>query len=609
MLELMRGTRVAEPFLLHCWHCMAAYDAANASWCNHVQPTKICPFCLKCFCDATDEYKKKFVQTCPPEMLNEVINPQQSYNLKIGEILIKAGKITSDQLSRALEKQQVLKKKLGEVLVMMSLLTPDELQLYLLNQKSIEEIDLQTVDIDPSLLDHIGKNFCLDHRIIPIEIQEIKGDRILRVALHSLEGLSKIKKIPKLERYRLIPYLAKKEEIEALLKSIENGQKEIRVYTSKKSVDYVEMLNKIVSAAIANAASGIFFELKGDQLNIFLQTDENLTKIDLMEGKPLEFFERIKGIIGIKKIDKNIVQKSFLNLSKKYSHLRIKTFYNSGQNQETVRFKIINLERLAVTVADLNLDSLETALILEQLKKPNGLFLIVGPNSDKVNETLYAFIKSIKSERLATVETEVLLRDERHFQIEIESQDVESDVYQNLLFHDPQTMFLFDFFKKNYHPVFHNFAGRGKLFLGANAITYEELFTKLRDDLEIPLAYVVKHLRLLVLQRLVKILCPHCKKINPRRARELFKKLELKKDYQLYQENGCDKCQSTGHERNEVLYEIFTLSDEDRASFREQDLFNLSQKLSESAGMTIPQKVLNLVLRGDVSFREGQRFF
>jgi len=136
---------MANQYLIFCWHCQAEFDASSASDCSHANPTKTCPFCLKCFCDASKDYKKKYVRNCPKELLAEYTGAKDSSYLKIGEILVKAGKISIEQLDTVLDKQRIVNKKLGEVLIMMSLLTPDELQLYLLNQKNVETIDLKNI--------------------------------------------------------------------------------------------------------------------------------------------------------------------------------------------------------------------------------------------------------------------------------------------------------------------------------------------------------------------------------------------------------------------------------------------------------------------------------
>lgn len=578
-------------------------------WCNHSNPTKICPFCLKCFCDASDEYKKEFLQKSPPQMVTELISPPPQLYLKIGEVLVKAGKITEDQLQKALNKQRILKKKLGEILMMMSLVTPDELQLYLLNQKSLEEIDLRNVDLDLSLVQRIGKEFCLDYKIIPIEIQEIKDGEVFRFAFYSLENLNRLKRKSEFKRFKLIPYMAKKEDIQSILDNLEEGEKEIKIYTSKESIDSVEMLNKLIRSAILYSASNIYFEFKAGQLNVLLQADEGLLKVNIPEEGAGEFFEKVKQIAGIKKTDRDIVQKTYLNLSKDFNNFRIQIFYFPGAGHENIRFRIINVKTLTKTIQELNLTRDEVEMIEGELKKPNGLFMIAGPKNNRLNEVLYSFMHSLPHERIASVESHVLLRNQRFFQLEIEEQEVNENVYKNLLFYNPTSMFLFDYFEKNYRNIFFDFSKDGKLFLGVNAFSYEEIFDKMRTDLEIPLTNFIENLRLVIFQKMVKILCPHCKQIDPRPINELFRNIILSKSYSVFREKGCEKCNFAGYKKSEICYEVFVLPDHERALFRESDFAQMNQKISEIGNMTISQKVMSKVLKGEVSYQEYSRFF
>ncbi len=600
---------MAANYVITCWHCLAEFDAAAASWCSHSNRTKICPYCLKCFCDASLEYKKNFLQSCPPEMVAEMVSGGESTYLKIGEVLMRAGKITEEQLQKALQKQRILRKKLGEILMMMSLVTPDELQLYLLNQKNLEEVDLKSMDVDLSLVDRVGRSFCLEHQIVPIDIQEMKDGEVLRFAFYSLESLGKLKKDPGLRRFRLIPYMAKKEDVLALLGSMGKGEKEVRLLTPRDSADSLEVLNGIIKSAIASEVSDVYFELKSDQMNVYFQMEEGLRKIELPEIDAREFFAWVKQVAGIKTSERDVVQKSFMNLSKKFSHFRIRIFYFPSANQENLRFKIINLKNLTRSLKELPLDVDELEQVQDELKQPSGFFLMINPKSDKLQELMYTLMHALDRERIASVETRVLLRNERFFQIENDDYDVLDKAFQNLLFFKPDSMFLFDFMEKSYHKRFLDFAKSKKLFLGVKGISYEEIFEKLSGDMNVPLRFVLDHLRLLIFETSVKILCPACKQVDPLPASRRFPNLELSKDYSLYIEKGCPKCNQSGFNRSEPVYEVFVLKDSERRQLRENDLRQLGQKISASGNLTISQKVMNRVLKGDVSFSEFSRFF
>jgi type II secretory ATPase GspE/PulE/Tfp pilus assembly ATPase PilB-like protein len=490
-----------------------------------------------------------------------------------------------------------------------SLITPDELQLYLLNQKSVEKIELKNFALDAGLINQIGKEFCLDQKIVPIEIQEVPGGHVLRFAFYSMNELSKLKKRGELEKFKLIPYLAQKDEIESLLKSLKNTEKDIKIYTSLDSTKHIRVLNALVKSAIQARASDVLFEFKEGQLGIFFRNGEQLSRVTQPVDGAKEFFDKLKEICGFRSDEKQPSRESWLNLSKNFSHLKIKVLYYSTGSQENIRLKFHNLHEYAKKIPELNLERDEVERIQSILQKPSGLFIVAGPTYNKTTETFYALMNTLASERIATVENEVVLRNERFFQIENQGGDVSDAVYKNLLFFKPDSMFLFDFFQKSYNRQFLNFVEMGKLFIELQGFSYAEIFEKMQVEYDVPPSFLAENLRLIIFQRQVKILCDVCKKPHPRSARELFKSKKLSSDYQVFQEAGCPECQSSGYSGDKILYEVFSLENQERALFQKNHLAALDRKISEAGNLTIAQKVLNRVLKGEVSYKESTRFF
>ena len=197
---------------------MAEFNAMEATFCNHPGPSKTCPFCLACLCQAPEEYQQNFWQNSPRELLEEKLVMENKANLKLGEILIRAGKITTVQLKDAIEKQKVLRKRLGEIIVMMDLLTPDELELYLIDQKQMDEIELKDLKINVGLVERIGIDFCSLHQVIPLEIFKLDNVEVLRLAVPPGVDLSQVKMNDRIKEFTVIPYIAKPEEIDSVLR-------------------------------------------------------------------------------------------------------------------------------------------------------------------------------------------------------------------------------------------------------------------------------------------------------------------------------------------------------------------------------------------------------
>jgi type IV pilus assembly protein PilB len=109
---------VAPAYPVTCWNCLGEFDALGAVWCSDdpKNPTKLCPFCLRCFCEASASYKTEFWRHAPPPLVEELQTLSKSLD-RLGDILIRVKKITTPQLLEALVEQRETGRKLGEILI------------------------------------------------------------------------------------------------------------------------------------------------------------------------------------------------------------------------------------------------------------------------------------------------------------------------------------------------------------------------------------------------------------------------------------------------------------------------------------------------------------
>jgi len=213
-------------FEIGCWNCSSNFNAYEASFCTHKEPTKICPFCLSCSCEAPEDYKRELFVHSPADILEERAQARLGReDLKLGEILLNEGKIVRYQLDMAIAKQRISKKRMGETLVDMGLISRYDLMMILANQRTIAFIDLTDFILDVDTVALVGQGFCLKNRLVPLELYRGPRVNILRFALAHKDNLGPIK-----EHFRghgalkdclLIPYLAPPEQIERQLQRIE----------------------------------------------------------------------------------------------------------------------------------------------------------------------------------------------------------------------------------------------------------------------------------------------------------------------------------------------------------------------------------------------------
>ena len=117
-------------YIVTCWNCLGEFDAVAAVWCSDdpKNPTKLCPFCLRCFCQASEKYKQEFWRTAPARLHQEIQTLSQGKD-RLGDILIRMKKLTTPQLLEALSEQKKnAGSKLGDILVQRKMVKAEDVQ-------------------------------------------------------------------------------------------------------------------------------------------------------------------------------------------------------------------------------------------------------------------------------------------------------------------------------------------------------------------------------------------------------------------------------------------------------------------------------------------------
>jgi type IV pilus assembly protein PilB len=131
-------------YLVSCWNCLGEFDAGAAVWCSDdpKSPTKLCPFCLRCFCDASEKYKQAFWKGAPATLVDERETLSRSKD-RIGDVLIRMKKLTTPELLDALNEQKATGKRLGEILVGRGKLRQEDIDAALKSQGVSPLVDTQ----------------------------------------------------------------------------------------------------------------------------------------------------------------------------------------------------------------------------------------------------------------------------------------------------------------------------------------------------------------------------------------------------------------------------------------------------------------------------------
>ncbi len=154
-------------YFVTCWNCLGEFEATGAVWCSDdpKNPTKLCPFCLRCFCDASAEYKQEFWRKAPPQLVEELQTLGKSQD-RLGDVLIRMKKITTPQLLDALVEQRETGHRLGEILVARCFVTKDDIEAALRSQGVNRLTDTGGAEAGPAYWQQSTPDGVLDYLLV-----------------------------------------------------------------------------------------------------------------------------------------------------------------------------------------------------------------------------------------------------------------------------------------------------------------------------------------------------------------------------------------------------------------------------------------------------------
>ncbi len=377
-------------YAVQCWHCLAEFDAADSVWCScsASHPTKLCPFCLACFCTASAEYQESFWRSAPASIAAER-ETLASKRMLLGDLLVASNRITTDQLVAALRRQAQEGVKLGACLLEMGLLTPDELELFLAQQHAPVSLDLRSRRIDRELVLKIGITVCLRHRILPVERDELNGRALILLAMADASNVAAIDHVQSVLGAQVLPAAAREDEILRCLADMDPDQ----VLGTARDADMRPGLH-LLERAIRSRASHLELAVTPAGGRACVRIDGVLYRLQetgaRLEERHLDdllaWRDEAAAAAGTHPVleVEGVPWQVSITLSR----------HDEGRN---LAVRIHHPEEPLQTLASTSLAAGEREVIHAALSAPHGLILVAGPPHSGTDLTLWALANAARS--------------------------------------------------------------------------------------------------------------------------------------------------------------------------------------------------------------------
>lgn len=396
------------------------------------------------------------------------------------------------------------------------------------------------------------------------------------------------------------------------------------VLNMKKSYRISRILEIILAGAIAINASDVHLEPEEEYVRLRYRLDGILT--DILEFDIVTFnllLSRIKLISNLKLNIKG-AQDGRFSIQISGNEIEVRTSLLPSTGSESVVMRVLNPISISVPLENLGIHPRLLTIILKALGKPNGMILNTGPTGSGKTTTLYAFLKKIHTPeiKIITIENPI----EYHLEGIVQTQTDDKKNYtfveglRSALRQDPDVIMIGEIRDGETAQIAINSALTGHLvFSTLHTNNAAGTFPRLAD-LGVNPQVFSSALNLVMAQRLVRVLCPDCKKQIPLEGKnkEVLEKIMgsirdksyldgIQTDH-VWDAVGCSKCNNSGYIGRIGIYEAIVMdqSVEEivRANVSERDI----KKISDNQNLLdLPQDGALKILQGITTISELAR--
>ncbi|MFH1397728.1 MAG: ATPase, T2SS/T4P/T4SS family [Candidatus Omnitrophota bacterium] len=547
----------------------------------------------------------------------------------IGDYFIKKGLLTQGQLNEALEEQKRSGGKIGDFLIKKGYVSEKDFTLALSEQLGIPFVDISSYDIDKSLIKLFDLSLVRRYKFIPLS----RVMTALMIAMVDPLDILVVDEIRRACGLTIRPAIATPSAINYAIKKYYEGQElsaeatPAEVTARRGEIDMNDLVREASGAPVITLVNSLFTEaVDAGASDIHIEPEEKncyvRLRIDgvLQDARPiakdleLAVISRIKILADMDIAEKRLPQDGRVKTSvlNKEVDLRISTFPTIyGEN---ISIRLLDKTQGIFKLEDLGFQKDVLEIIKVQVKRPYGIVLVTGPTGSGKTTTLYAVLNLINDlkKNIITLEDpiEYVVPRVCQSQVNVKAGLTFATGLRAILRHDPDIIMIGEIRDRETAEISIHSALTGHLVFSTLHTNDAAAAASRLIDMGIEPFLVASALSAIIAQRLVRRLCPKCKKAyKPTEAEIVSLGFPAStNDLTLYKEVGCSNCRSTGFKGRTGIFELLVLNDGIKELILEKSPPHQIVEYAINNGMrTLRNDGLEKLTRGEISASEVLR--
>ncbi len=510
--------------------------------------------------------------------------------IELGKMLVKAGKITEEQLHKALQAQKNGDGKLGEILVKIGAVADQNvISEFIGKQLNIGALRLTDIELNPEIVKAIPNDIARKFNVIAVS----KIAKTLIVAISDPNNIYVLDAIKFITGYNIQPVISPENTIQKAIEKYyddTSGLNEIIKGISEDELEVVEeseddiseqdlqsqvqdkplvkLVDGIIAEAINKGASDIHFECYEKRVRVRYRYDGSLQESAPIPHKyRAAIISRMKIMADLDISERRLPQDGRIKVKLGGRTVDLRVSVLPTIFGEKVVMRILDPKSLMVDLTKLGFPNIALKNFDHAIHLPYGMILVTGPTGSGKTTTLYSALKTLNTANVNIMTCE----DPVEFNFDgINQVQVRSDIgltfaaaLRSFLRQDPDIVMVGEIRDGETADIAIKAALTGHLVFSTLHTNDAASTINRLMDMGVPGYLVAASTKLIMAQRMIRKVCVSCKqeiKVTP----QILETLQLTKEdganLKIFEGKGCGLCNNTGYSGRTGLFEVMPIS-------------------------------------------------
>lgn len=539
-------------------------------------------------------------------------------NMLVLEMLLKNQVITRQNIVDRSSEAERSGNSILDLLIKDRIVSSEKLLSIIHNERGFDIYDPQKDKMDLRSLYLFSKEQAWEHLVFPLR-QTDEEQLIILMADPTREET--IRNMQRITNKRLKILVAEKDCIKGLIhkyynekylkKEVAVSEKSRQKQEKNEEPSIITLVNKMIEEGVSQGASDIHIEAFPKMIQVRFRIDGILKSVKYLDENTWQaVITRLKILGGCDIAEHRFPQDGAFTTSCEGRQIDVRLSLMPTIHGEKIVLRLLDQRKFLVAIDDLGFSNKQKKLLKEIMDSPHGMLLASGPTGSGKTTTLYSLLNGINpvTQNIVTIEDPVEFQMEQVNQTQVNEKTGLNFAMglRAVLRQDPNVIMVGEIRDEETAAIATRAAITGHLVLSTihtnNAIAS---ITRLMD-MEIPLYLLSSAIRGVISQKLIKRLCPNCKREGLALEEEKILLGIMDHELKLYYPVGCSFCHGTGYRGRMAVQEVLKITRNIREAIGKGKDYDTIRKIALEEGLIpIEESLKQHILNGNTSLAEG----